>query len=258
MTTLQILQSRYGAFPPQYYSGEVRWEHWDFLFIHKGELNILTKEGEIQLRQDDAILIPPDNCFKVQNRGTTATASVQYFLPAEGSTLSRKLASHCKPLVIQSRKDLNVKSHVNELMGLYRNKEEVTRRQELLLELIVEKVLLSGQMGQSDKTPMDDLIEKYCDRGYEIPSVESLAEEAGYSASRFSTLFQEHKGMPPGRYFLNKRMERGASLLTETTLPIKTIAYRCGYGEVSHFNRAFTQYFDLTPARYRKENLIRG
>lgn len=258
MITLSFLTSRYGAFPAQYYSGQVRWEYWDLLYIHNGVVHIHIQDREITLNQGYALLIPPGIPFTVQNKGTMASASVQYFMPYIDSSLARRLKPYKEPLLTPALENLNIDSHINELMALYTGEKGVSRRQELLMELIIEKILLSRNKIAVDKTIWEKMIEKYRDSTYQIPSMEKLAEEAGYSPSRFRTLFRQHTGLSPARYFLNLRMEQSACLLKETTLPIKRIAYRCGYGEVSHFNRAFTKHYSQSPGRYRKRNQLKG
>ena len=47
-------------------------------------------------------------------------------------------------------------------------------------------------------------------------------------------------------------------MLLETVLPIKELALKHGYREVSHFNRAFSRHFGISPERFRRDNRFLG
>lgn len=47
-----------------------------------------------------------------------------------------------------------------------------------------------------------------------------------------------------------KNMQRASQWLLIDNLPIKEVAYRCGYSQVANFNQAFKAYYHTTPAKY--------
>ena len=48
------------------------------------------------------------------------------------------------------------------------------------------------------------------------------------------------------------RKEQAERLLQQSQLPIKEIAYRLGYADISHFSRAFKKWTNVTPKFYRE------
>jgi transcriptional regulator GlxA family with amidase domain len=48
------------------------------------------------------------------------------------------------------------------------------------------------------------------------------------------------------------RMQRGAELLSETSLTVRKIAARVGYRQPAQFAKAFARAFGVPPARYRR------
>ncbi|MBQ8439565.1 MAG: helix-turn-helix transcriptional regulator, partial [Clostridia bacterium] len=52
------------------------------------------------------------------------------------------------------------------------------------------------------------------------------------------------------------RMEKSCELLKSTDLPVIEVAERCGYPNLSNFNRMFLRIVGTSPSRYRKENMV--
>ncbi len=65
-------------------------------------------------------------------------------------------------------------------------------------------------------------------------------------------LFQAEK-TTFSRYVLARRLEMARMLvLRSSDRPISSIAYEIGFGDLSYFNRAFRQHFNMTPSGMRK------
>ena len=83
-------------------------------------------------------------------------------------------------------------------------------------------------------------------------TIADLAEHAGLRQSHFREVFKRVTGCSPHRYINKLRMEKARHLLATTDLSILLIAEELGMSSQSHLTMAFKQYFDLTPAQYRK------
>jgi AraC-like DNA-binding protein len=87
----------------------------------------------------------------------------------------------------------------------------------------------------------------------------SLARELNVSYRWFRRAFAHHTGLSPRRYLLEIRLARARSLLAQSSLPIKEIAMRTGFGEEQYFCRFFHKKVGQTPgvwrAHARKGNL---
>ncbi|MFI6603677.1 helix-turn-helix transcriptional regulator [Nonomuraea sp. NPDC050536] len=82
-------------------------------------------------------------------------------------------------------------------------------------------------------------------------TVDDLAATVRLSPPHFAELFRTEIGETPGRYRTRLRMERARLLLTETDLPITTIATDLGYSSSQHFATAFRRETGTTPSRHR-------
>jgi len=79
----------------------------------------------------------------------------------------------------------------------------------------------------------------------------SLAERFKVDPLRLSSQFKREKGMSLSAYIITARLERAASLLRGTTLYVQEIAERCGYLDVSYFDRHFKRRYGASPRKYR-------
>ncbi len=82
-------------------------------------------------------------------------------------------------------------------------------------------------------------------------SLPLLAGQAGMSERSFSRHYAEATGLTPGRGVERLRVEAARRLLSESRLPIKRIASRCGFGSEETMRRSFLRLLAATPQDYR-------
>ncbi|MEV4286919.1 GlxA family transcriptional regulator [Nonomuraea bangladeshensis] len=82
-------------------------------------------------------------------------------------------------------------------------------------------------------------------------STAALAAAAGVSERHLTRLFLRHLGRTPGRYVRQARAEAAAHLLVSTSLPMASIAARCGFGTAETLRQAFLDRYGTSPSRYR-------
>jgi AraC-like DNA-binding protein len=78
------------------------------------------------------------------------------------------------------------------------------------------------------------------------------AEVAFTSAGHLSKLFKARYGKSFQLYVQEMRLDKAASLLQHTVLPVSTIASRVGYQDVSRFGQHFKRQFGITPNKWRQ------
>ena len=97
---------------------------------------------------------------------------------------------------------------------------------------------------------------RYLSGSLEDPALSNslLAEKCGISEVYFRQLFRERFGISPRQYILELRMQKARQLLTESRLPVQSVAEQCGFTNPYHFSRAFRQATNRTPTEYRNDN----
>jgi len=83
-------------------------------------------------------------------------------------------------------------------------------------------------------------------------SLQSLAQESGYSRVHFVRMFRAATGRSPHNYLMNLRIERARELLSNPALSLTDIALDCGFSSHSHLTRVFRQFLGVTPSEYRR------
>ena len=82
-------------------------------------------------------------------------------------------------------------------------------------------------------------------------SLPSLARKAGMSERSFSRHYAQATGITPARAVERLRVEAARRLLSDTRLPVKRIAERCGFGSEETLRRSFGRLLAATPQDYR-------
>jgi AraC-like DNA-binding protein len=79
------------------------------------------------------------------------------------------------------------------------------------------------------------------------------ARIAGLSVSGFGRFFQQHMGSTFVTYLVGLRLAEAKRLLIETDLTIAEICFRCGFGNLSNFNRHFQFRNNAAPSEFRRK-----
>lgn len=83
-------------------------------------------------------------------------------------------------------------------------------------------------------------------------SIERMAGLASMSARHFARTFAREVKMTPMEFLQSARVDRARQLLETTDLPLKTVAYRSGFGSVRHMRFLFGERLGLNPSEYRQ------
>ena len=97
-----------------------------------------------------------------------------------------------------------------------------------------------------------DVLSNLADPGLSIAAV---ASRHALSARYVHRLF-ESEGVSYTEYVVRQRLQRARRMLLDPRLadvPIGTIAFNVGFGDLSYFNRAFRRQFSGTPSEVRRQ-----
>jgi len=82
-------------------------------------------------------------------------------------------------------------------------------------------------------------------------SLPALARQAAMSERSFSRHYKESTGLTPARAVEHLRVEAARRMLSDSQLPIKRIAQRCGFGSEETMRRSFLRLLSVAPQDYR-------
>ena len=86
-------------------------------------------------------------------------------------------------------------------------------------------------------------------------SVEELAKHTGVSIRHFARTFRENTGLTPGQFIERARLQKALGLLEDSTLPLKTIAFHCGFASDEQMRKVFKKQLSITAREYRQRRL---
>lgn len=83
-------------------------------------------------------------------------------------------------------------------------------------------------------------------------SISDLSRRACLSATTFKEGFRRLYGLPVHTWLQQRRMERAAELLRDSSLSVLGVAQSVGYSSASQFSAAFRRQYGMSPTVYRK------
>ena len=87
-------------------------------------------------------------------------------------------------------------------------------------------------------------------------SMEQLADAVSVSRRTFSRIFAKNANMTPLAFVEQVRINHSRKLLEETDLPLKTVAFRCGFRSGNQMRLIYSRRLDTTPREYRERFLL--
>ena len=84
-------------------------------------------------------------------------------------------------------------------------------------------------------------------------SLETLAEMAGVSKNYLCRVFRQYTGQTIFEYIIGQRLQQAIIMMRHTEDKMLAIAWRCGFHDLSYFNRAFKRLTGISPAAYRRQ-----
>ena len=83
-----------------------------------------------------------------------------------------------------------------------------------------------------------------------------ISRELGISMRQLERRFAADVSITPRNYRLKLRLARARWMIEHTDASLTDIGFECGFGNCSHFSRAFTNYFRMSPSSLRRTSRV--
>jgi AraC-like DNA-binding protein len=140
-----------------------------------------------------------------------------------------------------------------ERMQSVRKVQIATRREDLMNK--AEKLPLSSHSTEDTQRILEYIGKHYADPELDLDRV---CKETSVNRNRLSALLKEEVGTTFKGHLTDLRLSEANRALTETDLQVTEIAFKVGFGNVSHFNRVFKEHFEITPVEFRRNTKKKG
>jgi len=123
-----------------------------------------------------------------------------------------------------------------------------------LIQIIGEK---SSEAQEIEKgtTDYQRIVQQYVDslpsRFFEETSIDAAAAQLGIPRRTFTKVFAELAGDTWLRHLRRLAIQHAQHRLHSTDIPITSIAFECGFNDLSTFYRQFKRYSGMSPGEYR-------
>lgn len=244
----------------------------DFLkivVVHDGEGTLIRGEESTACKRGDALVIPPGTLHEIAD---SAQAPMSLYVV---SIRPRVLETACIELSILPAGVLRLGSHSAEKIerSMRRLLFEQTlalpttgaQMVALALRLIVDVARVgtfiqtelpagtspSHVRGSDSSTRMRSYVEDLAENFFEATNLDSAASMLGLSRRRFTQLFREVTGTSWLAYVRKLRIDHAKKLLESTDRTVLSVAFECGFEDLSTFYRAFKRETDESPNKWR-------
>ena len=217
-----------------------------------------------------SILTPNDfHCFKSENNCLLTYKKFVFLESFVSPELIHILKSRKKPCIIQIPEDRQQDfHHYFDLMYQY-NSLEQTSISKLLLKSMAETVCAESLLLEQSATSStedseknillnykrDEIlhnITKYIEQNFQDSiKIQEVAKVAYQSETYFSHYFKNKFGLSFTDYLKQYRLRHAANLLVSSNKSIAEIGEKSGFSSITFFNRAFKDFYNLTPSQYR-------
>lgn len=236
------------------------------VYALSGSGRILVDDSEFTFRPQDLIVVPP-NCRNriIDDEGSAASLYVLCVdtelvrfdprfldrLPMGALASSSQLAASVQRRL---RRLLFEQNHASEATPVSMVGDAIQ-----LLSLLIrrprrsESAIVSG-----DREEVAAYIQYLDSHFFEATSIDDAATHLGLSRRRFTDLFKELTGLSWLAYVRRLCVEHAQKLLRETNMPITSVAFECGFDDLSTFYRQFKRHTGVAPGTWREQEPERG
>ena len=153
--------------------------------------------------------------------------------------------------------NVNTLSYFEKILETCKNKHltanEINMRcASIFTELVM---FISSEINRNENISDEALMLKnYIDlHTEENISIKTLSKLIFKSESQTIRIFKNNFNMTPYDYLLNSKINRAKTIILNTNLPIKEIAYRLGFSDEHYFSNIFRKKTGACPTEYRQQ-----
>lgn len=241
-----------------------------FIYAVEGESNVYGATEEVTLHTEEAVVMKCGNYLnewlKTKTSDSCEAIAVHFYPEVLKKIYDKELPAFfkevkkVKPICIEKVEASRLlKNYIDSLQYYFNNPKLVS--DELLKLKLKELILLLAKTDNAESiqrliaslfTPTEYSFKEFVEANiFTNLSLEELALLNNCSLSSFKREFKKVYHTSPARYFKQRKLERAARLISNTTERIGEIAFNCGFSEIAHFSRSFQEQFGCSATQYR-------
>lgn len=255
---LSLYQVGYEKCSENHFFGPVIRDFYVLHFVVSGKGTYRVREKNIPLQKGDCFLVIPNE--PTYYEADHSDPYEYYWIGFHGTNSKKLMISlgfytddnfifHCDGSVYE-----DMLSYMQELKSLYEPDEKtylfcLGRLYEVLSLMKKNTPMDTGLRG--DENLWKQICEYVAINYAHTLSVGLLSEKFNLHRSGLYKLFERNSGLSPSEYILNYRLEKALFLVKNSDLLYKSIAFECGFSDVTQFYRCFKKKYKKTPRQMK-------
>lgn len=275
LTIRKLITVHYFEYARDYVFEGEKHDFWEFLYVDKGEVEVMADASGYKLKQGEIIFHKPDEFHNVWANGRVApnlivisfecsSTAIRYFenkILSIGDYEKNLLAqiireareAYSSPLDIPSLKKLEkregsrfgseqlIKIYLEQMLIYMIRKEN---------SLSIESKLSSSVKERSDQDMLKKLTGYLMEHVHNNLTFENVCGFSKLSRTNLKVLFKEKTGMGVMEYFKKLKIEESKKMIREGEYNFTEIANKLGYASIHYFSRHFKRVTGMTPSQY--------
>jgi AraC-like DNA-binding protein len=274
ITIDKIVTMYYFEFARDYVFNGEKHDFWEFLYVDKGEVEIMSDTKGYKLEQGDIVFHKPNEFHSVWANGIIApnilvisfeclSESMSFF---EGKIL--KISSAQRKILAEIMIEGKT-AFSNDLSKTYKNlirKENINFGAEQLIKLYLEMFLIElvredisvtnkDRLSLATKERMEDdivynIIEFLKNNIDKNLSFDEICTRFSLGRTHLKTLYKKATSQGVMSYFRFLKIEEAKKLIREGRYNFTEISQKLGFESVHYFSRSFKNSTNMTPSEY--------
>lgn len=271
----RIVSIHYFEYSKNYvYEGE-KHNFWEFLYVDKGEVEVMADTTGFKLKQGEIIFHKPNEFHNVWANGKVAPNLVVISFECLSNSMDffknkiLTIGDYEKNLLIniikESKEAFSSPLNIPALTKLEKREEQLFGCEQLiriylsqLLITLVRKdnyIKAESRISKLTKQRSDDdtvkkivtYLNNHVDKDITFNDVLNFS---CLSKTNLKTLFKEHLGTGVMEYYNNLKIDKAKTMIRESDYNFTEISELLGYSSIHYFSRHFKKATGMTPSQY--------
>ncbi len=232
------------------------------IYALSGRGRVLIRDQEYVFAPNDVIVVPPRHKNRIIDDADDPSSLYVFCLSSNLLGFDRDWKSQivAGPLRRSPQFSARVQRHLRRLLF-----EQTRRRPATPITMVGDAIQLLGVLIQqpsysasaTDIDLHDDEMETYVEHlrthFFEATTIDDAASQLGMSRRQFTQRFRQVTGETWLAFVRRLCIGHAQRLLRDTTIPITSVAFECGFDDLSTFYRQFKRQTGVAPGIWREQ-----
>ncbi|QDV69931.1 Arabinose operon regulatory protein [Rosistilla carotiformis] len=237
----------------------------EIFHVMQGRGTIRIGKRQVACQADDTVIIPPGDEHSIVDDPQDPLSIYGVCIATQLYAWHDAAAQWCKP-GLRSVNKLALPGIRDNLRRMLYEQSVPRRGSELTIAGLAIQLLgtLAGDRGPGSLPAADSpsmhghaqavaqYIEQLRAHFFDASDIDSAAQKLGISRRRFTELFRQATGQTWLQFLTDRRVEHACHLLKQTDRTVVSIAFECGFEDLSSFYRAFNRRMHVAPNKWRQ------